>query len=83
MKKDRNCANPFPIYPAYQPMMNMPIGSPYMMQMDQNNLEQQVNNMQQQINNLERRVDNLENMYNANNVSYSNTKYNSSNYQMM
>ncbi len=78
MKKERNCSNPYPIYPPYQPMMGY-MQPQYMMQ-DQNS--DQISNLQQQINKLERRVSNLENMYN-NNISYSNTNYNSSNYQMM
>ena len=88
MKKDRNCAVPYPIYPPYQGM-GMPIGMPMNFQPSMpnignsnttNNIEQQLNNIEQEINNLDRRISNLENMYNNSNFS---NKYSSSNYQMM
>lgn len=49
-----------------------------------NTIEQQLNTLEQQMTLLDKRVTNLENMYNSSNsINYSNTKYNSSNYQMM
>ncbi len=96
MKKDRNCGTPYPIYPPYPgmmpglpmmqtPMMQTPMMQPTMnMSVTQNTVEQQLNTMEQRINSLENRVTTLENMMNnSNSVLYSNTKYNSSNYQMM
>ena len=49
---------------------------------DYSNLEQQLNSLNNQLNNLDRRVTRLENAMNNSSTSY-NTKYNSSNYQMM
>ena len=98
MKKDRNCgATPYPVYPPYQgmgmvPPYGMPNMAPNMMgtyppasgNVTSNTIEQQLNTMQQQINALDNRISTLENMTNnSNSVLYSNTKYNSSNYQMM
>lgn len=89
MKKDRNCgATPYPIYPPYQGMGMMNPYNMNMMPMNmapmggyQNNSFDQANMLEQKINNLETRITNLENI--LNNSSYSNSKYNSSNYQMM
>ncbi len=93
MKKDRDCAVPYPIYPPYQGMgipMNMPGPMPiYQTNMptnyqttsnSMNNIDQQINNIEQEINNLDRRISNLENIYNKSNI---NNNYSSSNYQMM
>lgn len=79
---------PMPIQPPYM-APNMMQGYPMMNPssstgVTSNTIEQQINNLEQQITLLDRRVTNLENMYNnSNSVNYSNTKYNSSNYQMM
>ena len=90
MKKDRNCGTPYPIYQPYPgmmpglPMMQTPMMPSMNMNVTQNTVEQQLNTMEQRINSLENRVATLENMMNnSNSVLYSNTKYNSSNYQMM
>ena len=93
MKKDRNCgATPYPIYPPYQGMnminpYNMNMMPMNMMPMNtmngyQNNSVDQFSILEQQLNNLESRVSSIESIIN-NSSSYSNTKYNSSNYQMM
>lgn len=86
MKKDRNCGNNYPIYPAY-PIQNMMPGIPMMPNVSPNyyagnfnnsNIsEQQLNSLSNQINSLERRISNLENLIGNNN------KYNTSNYQML
>lgn len=89
MKKDRNCgATPYPIYPPYQGMGMMNPYNMNMMPMNmaqiggyQNNSFDQTNMLEQKINNLETRITTLENI--LNNSSYSNSKYNSSNYQIM
>lgn len=76
--------------PGQPPMMVPPMGMQGYTNMTSSNgvssntIEQQMNNLEQQITLLDKRVTNLENMYNSSNsVNYSNTKYNSSNYQMM
>ena len=88
----------YPIYPQYQGMgYPMPGMQPPMMPsmgmqgyptmnsgVSSNTIEQQLNSLEQQITLLDKRITNLENMYNSSNsINYSNTKYNSSNYQMM
>ena len=72
------------------PTMNMGMSMPYNQSVTNptsvstNTVEQQLNTMQQQINSLEKRISTLETMFNNSNIStYSNNKYNSSNFQMM
>lgn len=69
MKKERNCAVPYPIYPQMQ-MMPIP-NMPYNMNYQENDLT----NLNNQVQNLERRVAALEGLLGNN--------YNTTNYQMM
>lgn len=93
MKKDRNCATPYPVYPMaqnqipqmmplYQPNYNQmaqPNNQMYpMMQMPNLNMEQQLSNLNGQVTNLERRVSSLESI-----IGNTSNNYNNSNFQMM
>ncbi len=73
MKKDRNVAVPYPIYPPYQGIGPMPFFNYPSYQ----NAGCNSSDIEQRINNLEKRISNIENMLNNSN------NYNSSNYQML
>ena len=78
MKQERYMT-PYPIYPPYQGIPNMP--TPYY---GIDNNTDTITNLNNRINNLEQRVSNLEDTINqGNTINYSNTKYSSSNYPMM
>ena len=79
MKNNRNCSQPYPVYPMPTMIPNMATNMmPNMMQPIMSNPaydNNEINNLEQRISSLEKRVSTLENMYNNN--------YNSSNYQML
>ena len=91
MRKDRDVM-PYPIYPPYQgigqmPFMPMPnMVNPYFMSnttcsSQSTTQNSDINILEQKVTNLEKRVSTLESMINSSN-SISNN-YNSSNYQML
>lgn len=90
MKKDRNCAMPYPAYPPYGMPMNQgmqnPNMGPNMMNaypnpagtINPNTIEEQLNNLQGQINMLDKRITRIENA-----LVSPKENLNSSNYHIM